>query len=199
MGAKFDEVDILNPLPMSSADFISRIAGSIEAAQQANEKLVVMHLPSMKANLQERGVNFESVIVNACAASGIYFVSGAILWGSVLRGGVQNYFDAMRTDDGPAPTGASAAPSAAPEPPRLAAALAPSAAPAPPEPPAEPIGRLTRRAGTRASSRAPSVPPAQPDAVPSTFPDDVAMTSATPVKEAPKKVSSAEREREGHR
>jgi hypothetical protein len=66
MGAEWDEMEILNPLPLSSSDFLDRITPNIQAAEQAGQKLIVMYLPSVKKDLQDRSVNFESVITGAC-------------------------------------------------------------------------------------------------------------------------------------
>jgi len=66
MGAEWSEIEVLNPLPLSPADFLDRIAPVVDAARASGRQPLVMFLPSAKKDLLDRGVNFESVVHTAC-------------------------------------------------------------------------------------------------------------------------------------
>lgn len=67
MGATWEELDVLNPTISTAADFVERVSEIRDASAAAGEELVMVFLPSLKKDLADRGVNFESVFVTAAA------------------------------------------------------------------------------------------------------------------------------------
>lgn len=67
MGATLVEVDVLNPLISTPDAFIKLIDPLIAKADADDRNVVVVYLPPTKTEMIQKGVDFNSVIVAACA------------------------------------------------------------------------------------------------------------------------------------
>ncbi|BEI99204.1 hypothetical protein CcaverHIS631_0402470 [Cutaneotrichosporon cavernicola] len=169
MGATYRELDMLSSPPASGSDFLERLAPIRASADAEGREIIIAYLPSLKKDLEAKGVSFDDAVTNPSYKANIYLGGvGPLVWGVVRDGSVEEYF---RRKTGGRPE-QSASVSAG-----TAAATREELAPPEPAPaeaataePMRPTRRLTRRAGTasRSASRAASV---QSDVVPSTYPD----------------------------
>lgn len=67
MGATLEEVDVLNPLITSGAAFIELIEPSIARAEADGRSTIVVYLPATRNEMNQKGVDFNSTIAEACA------------------------------------------------------------------------------------------------------------------------------------
>lgn len=68
MGAALEEVDVLDPLITTPAAFIDLIASLISKAQENGRKSIVVWLPPTRDAMNQKGVDFNAVVVGACEA-----------------------------------------------------------------------------------------------------------------------------------
>lgn len=66
MGAEWDDLDVVSRPLLSSNDFMSRIAPSVESAAVSGRQVLVAYYPSVSKELEKRNVNFDSVVLGAC-------------------------------------------------------------------------------------------------------------------------------------
>lgn len=71
MGAVLEEVDVLNPLVTSPAAFIKLIEPAITRAEAEGRNAIVVYLPPTRNEMVRKGVDFATVIQDACAKYGI--------------------------------------------------------------------------------------------------------------------------------
>lgn len=66
MGGKYKEVDIVSRPLVSGNDFLERIAPlRAEAAADGREAMIVFY-PSLKKEMQEKNIGFDSVVLKPC-------------------------------------------------------------------------------------------------------------------------------------
>ncbi|GMK58702.1 hypothetical protein CspeluHIS016_0601440 [Cutaneotrichosporon spelunceum] len=187
MGATYRELEILSSPPKTGSDFLERLAPIRASAEAEGREIIIAYLPSLKKDLEAKGVNFDAIVTSPSSRANIYLGGvGPLVWGVVRDGNVEEYFR-RKTGGRPEQSAVEA----------MSTSEATHEEPAPPpEPePAEPVSsqpapqtrRLTRRAGatSRSASRATS---AQPTVIPSTYPDPetvVPERTRTPPTEEP--------------
>ncbi|WVF66616.1 hypothetical protein IAT40_001356 [Kwoniella sp. CBS 6097] len=168
MGADYQELDVLTNPVSSSQDFADRLSSwlsHVDANGGKDQSLVIWFMP-VKQELAKKGIDYTSVVQATCQRLGLCHSNGGIVWGSVNKGGVTEYLEALATN--------------------LPKETAPqTVAPGVEEPTAPGPARTRRAPSTLGQTPATSQagPSSRPEFIPSTFPDETeAHGSHSPVR-----------------
>ncbi|KAK4684742.1 hypothetical protein P7C73_g5427, partial [Tremellales sp. Uapishka_1] len=182
MGATYVEKNVIDKPLLSSQDFQQRIQEWLDEVERdgVKERAVVVHFSKVKDDLTKKGVNFGSVVEATCQRLGVVCSSGAICWGSVLKGGIEEYFNVSSklipetTVTAPTPAKPIPPPTSLPAPPEsIANAVASSSKSALPTKSISPPTQPTQNTQLFPSQPQSSIVHAErPDVVPSTYPDE---------------------------
>nr|XP_018266236.1 uncharacterized protein I303_00211 [Kwoniella dejecticola CBS 10117]OBR88394.1 hypothetical protein I303_00211 [Kwoniella dejecticola CBS 10117] len=93
MGADYQDIDILTKPVTSAQDFADRISGWLSHVDQteSRQSSIVVWFSPVKPEYEKKGWDYVSMIVATCQRLGVYHAHGGVLWGSVNKGGVQDY------------------------------------------------------------------------------------------------------------
>ncbi|WVQ94224.1 hypothetical protein IAU59_001302 [Kwoniella sp. CBS 9459] len=162
MGADYQELDVLTNPVSSSQDFADRLSSWLSYVDENGGRdhgLVIWFMP-VKQDLAKKGIDYTSVVQATCQRLGLCHSNGGIVWGSVNKGGVDKYLEALATNL-PKETVSKPAPEETTAPARTRRVQST-------------LGQLPPESEAGPSSR--------PEFVPSTFPDETeARRSPSPV------------------